>query len=106
VENQVGELSSRHWVCLAFWGASPCQWNRLVAPSNFYLATLRLNCFSLAWPKVVGRNPLSQKEPELNISKVDIRAVYREGEDAVVLLVKSLLARIERAEARLDKLGN
>lgn len=49
---------------------------------------------------------MSQREPKLNISEADIRAVYREGEDTIVLLVKSLLARIERTEARLDKLEN
>ena len=49
---------------------------------------------------------MSQREPKLHISEADIRAVYLEGEEAVVLLVKSLLARIERAEVRLDKLEN
>lgn len=49
---------------------------------------------------------MSQREPKLNISEADIRAVYREGEDAVVLLVTSLLERLARTEARLDKLEN
>lgn len=47
---------------------------------------------------------MSKREPKLNISEADIRAVYREGEDAVVLLVTSLLSRLSRVEARLDKL--
>lgn len=49
---------------------------------------------------------MPQREPKLNISEADIRAVYREGEEAVVLLVSSLLARLARVEARLDKLEN
>jgi transposase len=54
----------------------------------------------------LGRNPLSEKKPKLNISEADIRAVYRQGEDAVVALVESLLAQIKRLEARLEKLEN
>jgi transposase len=49
---------------------------------------------------------LSEKEPKLNINEADIRAVYRQGEDAVVALVESLLADIKRLEARLEKLEN
>jgi transposase len=49
---------------------------------------------------------LSQREAKLNLRFADTRAVYQEGEEAVVLLVKSLLARIERIEARLDQLEN
>lgn len=51
-----------------------------------------------------GDSGLNEREPKLNISEADIRAVYREGEEAVVLLVTSLLSRLERVEARLDKL--
>ncbi len=40
------------------------------------------------------------------ISRDDIRAVYREGEDAVVSLVEGLLGRIERLEALTKKLEN
>jgi len=47
---------------------------------------------------------LSQREPKLNISEADIRAIYRAGEDAVVSVFKQLIARIERTEARLEKL--
>ncbi|PZO11463.1 MAG: IS66 family transposase [Leptolyngbya foveolarum] len=49
---------------------------------------------------------MSQREPKLNISEADIRAVYREGEEAVVALFKLLIARIDRTEARLDQLEN
>lgn len=53
-----------------------------------------------------GNTPLIEREPKLNISEADIRAVYRQGEDAVVMLIKSLLERIERTESRLSKLEN
>ena len=49
---------------------------------------------------------LNEREPKLNISEADIRAVYHEGEEAVVSLFKVLIARIERTEARLDELEN
>lgn len=49
---------------------------------------------------------MNEKEPKLNISEADIRAVYRQGEDAVVALVASLLEHIKRLEARLEKLEN
>lgn len=54
----------------------------------------------------VGSEPLNEREPKLNISEADIRAVYREGEEAVVALFKVLIARLERTEARLDALEN
>jgi transposase len=47
---------------------------------------------------------LSPQEPPLNLSEADIRVVYRQGEDAIVLLVQGLLERAQRTEARLDKL--
>jgi transposase len=46
---------------------------------------------------------MSQREPQLNISPEDIRAVYRQGEDAVVAFVEELLQHIKRLEARLEK---
>ena len=49
---------------------------------------------------------MSQQEPKLNISEADLRAVYGEGEEAVVALFKLLIERIERTEARLEKLEN
>lgn len=45
-----------------------------------------------------------RKLPKLNISEADIRAVYREGEDAVVSLVQTLLERITTIESRLEEL--
>lgn len=47
---------------------------------------------------------MKQHASKLNISEADIRAAYHQGEDAIVLLVQSLLTRIEQTEARLDKL--
>lgn len=49
---------------------------------------------------------MGQREPKLNISEADIRAVYREGEAAVVTLFKQLIERLEWTEARLEKLEN
>jgi transposase len=56
---------------------------------------------------------LSQQPEQKLISEEEIRAVYRQGEDAVVALVKSLLSqneklmsRIEHLEARLEVLEN
>lgn len=49
---------------------------------------------------------MSKRETKLNISEADIRAIYREGEEAVVLLVKGLIERIERTEERLDAIEN
>jgi len=45
-----------------------------------------------------------RKLPKLNISEADIRAVYREGEAAVVKLVQGLLERITTVETRLEEL--
>ena len=49
---------------------------------------------------------MSKREAKLNISEADIRAIYREGEEAVVLFAKSLIERIERTEERLDRVEN
>ncbi len=49
---------------------------------------------------------MSKQAPNVPISRDDIRAVYREGEDAVVSLVEGLLGRIERLEALTKKLEN
>ncbi len=46
---------------------------------------------------------MNKKAPYQKISESDIRAIYRQGEDAVVELVSSLIARIEALEARLAK---
>ncbi|MEL7356876.1 MAG: DUF6444 domain-containing protein, partial [Cyanobacteria bacterium J06560_6] len=40
------------------------------------------------------------------MSEAEIRAVYRQGEDAVVALVTALLERLADVEARLEKLEN
>lgn len=47
-----------------------------------------------------------KREPKFNISEAEIRAVYRQGEDAVVELVSALVSRIAAVEARLEKLEN
>ncbi|MGB3295800.1 MAG: DUF6444 domain-containing protein, partial [Phormidesmis sp.] len=49
---------------------------------------------------------MSEREPQLNISEADIRAVYREGENAVVTLVQGLLGRITTVESELKELKN
>ncbi|MEL6856354.1 MAG: IS66 family transposase, partial [Cyanobacteria bacterium J06607_13] len=49
---------------------------------------------------------MSQRGSKFNISEAEIRAVYRQGEDAVVALVTALLERLADVEARLEKLEN
>lgn len=49
---------------------------------------------------------MSQRGAKFNISEAEIRAVYRQGEDAVVELVTALVARLADVEARLEKLEN
>ena len=49
---------------------------------------------------------MSQSAPKFNISEAEIRAVYRQGEDAVVKLVMALVKRLAAVEARLEKLEN
>lgn len=49
---------------------------------------------------------MSKQGPKFNISEAEIRAVYRQGEDAVVALVTALLDRLTAVEARLEKLEN
>ncbi len=49
---------------------------------------------------------MSEREPQLNISEAEIRAAYREGEDAVVMLVQGLLGRITTVESELRELKN
>jgi transposase len=44
---------------------------------------------------------MPEPQPKTEISEAEIRAVYRAGEDAVVSLVQSLLARITAMEAEL-----
>jgi tetrahydromethanopterin S-methyltransferase subunit B len=48
---------------------------------------------------------LSQrKQPK--ISREEIRAVYAQGEEAVIALVEGLLERIEQLESRVEALEN
>ena len=47
-----------------------------------------------------------KRTPKFNISEAEIRAVYRQGEDAVVELVSALVSRLAEVEARLEKLEN
>jgi succinylglutamate desuccinylase len=39
--------------------------------------------------------------PRLSMSRDEIRAVYAEGEDAVIALVESLIARINQLSAKI-----
>ncbi|MEL7068200.1 MAG: DUF6444 domain-containing protein, partial [Cyanobacteria bacterium J06581_3] len=49
---------------------------------------------------------MSERAPKINISEAEIRAVYHQGEEAVVELVTGLLSRLTVVEARLEKLEN
>ncbi|MFK8186552.1 MAG: IS66 family transposase, partial [Phormidesmis sp.] len=47
-----------------------------------------------------------KRTPKFNISEAEIRAVYHQGEEAVVELVGALVSRLAEVEARLEKLEN
>lgn len=49
---------------------------------------------------------MKEPPPKQTISSEEIRAVYREGEDAVIALVEGLLKKIVQLEARLEVLEN
>jgi transposase len=49
---------------------------------------------------------MNQPKPSTPISREEIRAVYAQGEDAVVALVEGLLERIGQLETRLEALEN
>jgi transposase len=49
---------------------------------------------------------MKEPTPKQTISREEIRAVYREGEDAVIALVEGLLRKIVQLEARLEALEN
>jgi transposase len=49
---------------------------------------------------------MKRPTPKQTISREEIRAVYREGEDAVIALVEGLLKKIEQLEARVEALEN
>jgi transposase len=47
---------------------------------------------------------LSQKEPPIKLSEAEIRAVYAQGEEAVVRLVMMLVKQLTQLESRVEKL--
>jgi transposase len=49
---------------------------------------------------------LKQAPQKLTISKEEILACYAQGEEAVIVLVESLVARINALEARIEVLEN
>jgi transposase len=49
---------------------------------------------------------MKERAPKQTISREEIRAIYREGEDAVIALVEGLLNKIVQLEARLEVLEN
>jgi transposase len=49
---------------------------------------------------------MSQPNPTKRISREEIRAIYAQGEEAVVTLVEALLERIEQLETRFEVLEN
>ena len=49
---------------------------------------------------------MKEPTPKQTISREEIRAVYREGEEAVIALVEGLLRKIVQLEARLEVLEN
>ncbi len=49
---------------------------------------------------------MSKRASKINISEAEVRAVYRQGEAAVVELVSALVERLADVEARLEKLEN
>lgn len=53
---------------------------------------------------VKPEHALKQREPQPSISREEIRAIYAQGEGAVIALVEGLLKRIQELESRLDGL--
>lgn len=53
---------------------------------------------------VKPENALKQREPQPSINREENRAIYAQGEGAVIALVEGLLKRIEELESRLDGL--
>ena len=49
---------------------------------------------------------MSQPNRPKRISREEIRAIYAQGEEAVIALVEGLLERIEQHETRLEALEN
>jgi len=52
------------------------------------------------------RNLVSQPAPSPQISREKIRAIYMQGEEAVIALVEGLLERIEQLEVRVESMEN
>jgi len=53
-----------------------------------------------------SQRDLSKRKSKLNISRADIRAVYRQGEEAVIALVEGLVGPYQELEARIKILEN
>lgn len=49
---------------------------------------------------------MSKQDSKFHISRDDIRAVYRQGEDAVIVLVEGLVERYNKLEVRIQALEN
>ncbi len=49
---------------------------------------------------------MSQSAPKVDISREEMRAIYAQGEDAVIRLVEQLLEKIGQLEGRLETLEN
>ncbi len=49
---------------------------------------------------------MSQPAPKQSISREEIRAAYRQGENAVIALVEGLVTKIVQLESRLEMLEN
>lgn len=49
---------------------------------------------------------MKQSSQKLSISRAEIRAIYAQGEEAVIALVESLVGRINALEARVEALEN
>ena len=47
---------------------------------------------------------MSQKKPPIQLSEAEIRAVYAQGEEAVVRLVTMLVKQLSQLESRVEKL--
>jgi transposase len=48
---------------------------------------------------------LNPKEPKIELNESEIRALYGQGEEAVVSLVRRLLEQVKKLESRIEELG-
>jgi len=53
---------------------------------------------------VKQESALKQRAPQPSLSREEIRAIYAQGEAAVIALVEELLKRIQELESRMDGL--